>query len=213
MIYFATPSSPIVRAAMTAGQIGCMTTPGQGNVIPEGATYAADNGRFGKGWPGHDAWWSWLTRKVERFGPERCAWATAPDVMRDPVATLAESLPWLAKIRGLGVPVAFVAQDGCEHGDLIPWGQFDVLFLGGSTEWKLSPGAAAVAAEARRRGLSVHMGRVSSRRRTRIADALGCDSVDGTYLRFGPDKNLPTLLGWVDELHRSPSLFDIGDAP
>jgi hypothetical protein len=36
---------------------------------------------------------------------------------------------------------------------------------------------------------------------------MGCDSVDGTYLAFGPDRNLPTLLSWLRELDW-PTLFD-----
>jgi hypothetical protein len=42
----------------------------------------------------------------------------------------------------------------------VPWDAFDVLFLGGTTDWKLGPAAADLTAEARRRGLVVHMGRV-----------------------------------------------------
>jgi hypothetical protein len=33
---------------MQAGLLACMTTPAQGNVIPPGALYACDNGKFGK---------------------------------------------------------------------------------------------------------------------------------------------------------------------
>jgi hypothetical protein len=32
-----------------------------------------------------------------------------------------------------------------------------------------------------------------------------CDSVDGTYLAFGPDQNLPTLFTWLDP--DQPGLF------
>lgn len=191
---------------MSAGRIACMTTPAQGNLIPEGAVYAADNGKFGKGWPGADAWWAWLQDTIDRYGADRCAWATAPDVVADADATLAESRPWLSRIRSLGVPVAFVAQDGSENG-LIPWGEFDVLFIGGSTAWKLSPAAAGLVAAANARGLGTHMGRVNSRRRIRYAEAAGCDSADGTYIAFGPDLNLPDVLSWVGELARQPSLF------
>ncbi|MEU9395780.1 hypothetical protein AB0D86_37995 [Streptomyces sp. NPDC048324] len=49
MLYLATPSGADVRAAMQAGLLACMTTPAQGNVIPHGALYACDNGKFGKG--------------------------------------------------------------------------------------------------------------------------------------------------------------------
>ncbi len=207
MLYLATPSGPDVRAAMAAGRIGCMTTPAQGNRIPDGAMWAADNGKFGKGWPGADAWYAWLQRQVAEYdGPERCLWAVAPDVPFDAVGTLAESLPWLAKIRALGIPAAFAAQDGCEHG-LIPWGEFDVLFLAGSTEWKIGPVAERLSREAKERGLQIHMGRVNSRLRLGIAEWFGCDSADGTYLAFGPEKNLARLSGWLDEIEQQPSLF------
>jgi hypothetical protein len=41
------------------------------------------------------------------------------------------------------------------------------------------------------------MGRVNSERRYRYARAIGCDSVDGTKLVFGPDENLPQVLAWL----------------
>lgn len=206
MLYLGTPSGPDVRAAMIAGLLGCMTTPAQGNVIPDGAMYACDNGKFGKGWPGAEAWFEWLMRTVARYGADRCLWAVAPDVPFDAAATLDESRPWLPHIRALGIPAAFAAQDGCEHG-LIPWDDFDVLFLAGSTDWKIGPVAERLSREAKARGKSVHMGRVNSRQRLRTAEWFGCDTADGTYLAFGPDKNLPKLTGWLDELHATPTLF------
>ncbi|MGW5003302.1 hypothetical protein ACWEP8_37240 [Streptomyces hydrogenans] len=204
--YLGTPSGPDVRAAMSAGLIGCMTTPAQGNRIPDGAHYACDNGKFGKGWPGADRWFEWLTRTVDRYGPDRCLWAVAPDVPFDAAGTLAESLPWLPQIRALGIPAAFAAQDGCDELG-VPWDDFDVLFIAGSTEWKTGPTAEQLAREARARGKGIHMGRVNSLQRLRTAEWFGCDSVDGTYLAFGPDKNLPTLLDWLDDLHHQPSIF------
>lgn len=175
---------------MQAGLLTSMTTPAQGNVIPPGALYACDNGKFGKGWPGEQAWFAWLKATVDRYGRELCLWAAAPDVPLDAAATLAESLPWLERIRSLGIPVAFAAQDNSEHG-LIPWDLIDVLSLAGSTQWNTSPAAHHLALEARERDLAVHMGRVNSRRRLRIAQAFGCTSCDGTYLAFGPDTNSP----------------------
>ncbi|NUS13452.1 MAG: hypothetical protein HOY69_18960 [Streptomyces sp.] len=183
-----------------------MTTPAQGNVIPDGAEYACDNGKFGKGWPGADAWFDWLTRTVDRYGADRCLWAVAPDVPFDAAGTLAESLPWLARIRELGIPAAFAAQDGCDQLG-VPWDAFDVLFIAGSTEWKTGPVAERLSREAKERGKQIHMGRVNSRQRLRTAEWFGCDSADGTYLAFGPEKNLRLLAGWLDELHHTPSLF------
>lgn len=205
MLYVGTPSGPEVRAAMSAGLLACMTTPAQGNRIPDGALYACDNGKFGKGWPGPDAWWAWLQRTVTRYGPDRCLWAVAPDVPFDAAGTLAESLPWLARIRELGVPAAFAAQDGCEQLG-VPWDAFDVLFIAGSTEWKTGPVAESLAREAKARGKRVHMGRVNTLGRLREAEWFGCDSCDGTTLARGPDRNLPPLLRWLDELHHTPTL-------
>lgn len=206
MLYVGTPSGPDVRAAMSAGLIACMTTPAQGNRIPDGALYACDNGKFGKGWPGETRWFEWLCTTVDRYGPDRCLWAVAPDVPFDAAGTLAESLPWLAKIRELGIPAAFAAQDGCDELG-VPWDAFDVLFIAGSTEWKTGPVAEQLAREAKARGKQVHMGRVNSLARLRTAEWFGCDSADGTYLAFGPTKNLARLTGWLDDLHHTPSLF------
>jgi hypothetical protein len=193
---------------MSKGLLGCMTTPAQGNRIPDNAQYACDNGKFGKGWPGPEKWFAWLTDTVNQYGADRCLWAVAPDVPFDAVGTLAESRPWLARIRDLGIPAAYAAQDGSENG-LIPWGEFDVLFLAGSTEWKISPAAARLAAQAKALGLDVHMGRVNSLRRMTIASTFGCDSADGTYLAFGPDINLPKVLGWMTELEQ---MLPLGEA-
>lgn len=203
MLYLTTPSSPKVREAMSAGVVGCMTTPAQGNIVPTGARYACDNGKFGKGWPGVEAWRTWLMATVARYGAAGCIMAVAPDVPMDSKATLSESLPHLPFVRSLGVPAAFVAQDGCEEQGMIPWADFDVLFIGGSTDWKLSKHAALVTAIAKAQGKAVHMGRVNSRKRLHYAASIGCDSADGTFIAFGPDVNLPKVESWLGELRAS----------
>lgn len=183
-----------------AGLIDCIVTPAQGNRIPEGAWICADNGCFGKGYPGDEAWWAW----VQTLPAARCRFAVAPDVVGDALATLERSMPWLPKIRALGIPAAFVAQDGLQ--DLgVPWDAFDVLFIGGTTEWKLGRYARSLTAEAKARGKWVHMGRVNSASRLRYAFHTGCDSADGTYVAFGPDANLPKVLGWLRSI-RHPQL-------
>ena len=197
MLYFANPCGSSVVDAMLSGQLGFIATPAQGNRRPSGVTWCADNGRYGKGWPGSDSWWRWLTSHAQDAAT--CAFAVAPDVVGDARATLAESLPRLPRIRELGYRAALVAQDGLES-EPVPWDAFDVLFIGGTTAWKLGPHARALAAEAIRRGKPVHMGRVNSERRWLYARAIGCTSVDGTYLTFGPDVNLPKVLAWQRNL-------------
>jgi hypothetical protein len=188
---------------MTRGLLGQIVTPATRNRLQPGADWIADNGCFGTGYPGDTAYLTWLAS----YPPAGCRFAVAPDVVSDAAATLARSAPMLAPIRHLGVPVAYVAQNGATV-DTLPWDQFDALFLGGCTAWKLGPDARTLAAEARRRGLWVHMGRVNSLRRLRYAAAIGCDSADGTYLAFGPDRNLTRLLDWL-RLVDEPGLWEI----
>lgn len=213
MEFFANPCTPKVREAMRAGLLGMIDTPAQGNVLPGGVRWAADNGCFGNGYPGDDGYLDWLASRRRHAG--RCAFATAPDVIGrgpdgglrpDAAATLDRSAPMLPRIRALGYRAALVAQNGLED-LLIPWRDFDALFIGGTTDWKLGPAVRALVAEAKWRGKHVHMGRVNSLRRLRYAHVIGCDSADGTYLAFGPDTNLPKLLGWLRDVHQ-PALFD-----
>lgn len=201
MRYFANPSTPKVREAMTTGLLDCILTPKQGNRLPDDVRFCADNGAFGKGYPGDDAWWAWLSA----LPAERCVFAVAPDVPCDMAATLARSLPWLPRIRSLGMSAALAVQNGAETTGL-PWDEFDVLFIGGDTEWKLGRHARALTAEAKLRGKHVHMGRVNSAKRLRYAHHIGCDSADGTYLAFGPDVNLPNVLAWLRSVN-TPDLF------
>lgn len=206
MRYFANPSTPEVRDAMSAGLLDMIATPKQGNRLPDGVTWCADNGCYSAGYPGDDAWFAWLASfTAEQIA--RCAFATAPDVVGDAAATIERSGPWLHRIRAIGYRAAFVAQNGLESLP-VPWDAFDVLFLGGDTAWKLGPHARALVAEAEAHGKSVHMGRVNSERRLRYAQAIGCDSADGTYITFGPDRNLPNVLAWLRGAAAAP-LFDL----
>jgi hypothetical protein len=195
-MYAANPSTQAVRDAMTAGRLVCITTPGQGNRVPDGALVCLDNGCFGKNYVGDEGWMRWLESR-QHLAP-RALFATAPDVVGDAAATLQRSVPFLPFIRSLGFPAALVAQDGLEF-ELIPWDEFDVLFIGGSTEWKLGSAARDLVNLARSHGKWVHMGRVNSRRRWSYAEHIGCDSVDGTYIAFGPDTNLPDVLSWAGQ--------------
>jgi hypothetical protein len=49
---------------------------------------------------------------------------------------------------------------------------------------------------------TTHKRRVNSLRRLRYARSIGCHPVNGTYLAYGPDRNLPNLLGWLRSLAR-----------
>jgi hypothetical protein len=187
---------------MTRGLLGMINTPAQGSKPVPAARTCYDNGKFGEGWPGYHKWARWLDRQP-RTG---CVFAVAPDTPFNAAATLRQFGPAGRFIRRLGFPVAFAAQDGIER-LTVPWDALDVVFLGGSTAWKLGPHARRLTAQAHARGKWVHMGRVNSLRRLRYAAATGCDSADGTYLRSGPDENLPKLLGWLRDVNDQQVLF------
>lgn len=141
-----------------------------------------------------------------------CLFVAAPDVLivhadgtvtGNAEATLLRFPMWRQVISSLGFPVALVAQDGLECMlDRVPWQDVDVLFIGGSTEWKLSSGAKACVDEARRLGKRTHMGRVNSYKRLALAQSWGMDTADGTFLKYGPETNLPHLLRWLDKLEQ-----------
>lgn len=206
MIYLTGSAGKEIQPYVDAGMVGYLRAPGGGRKLGETWIWAADNGCFGKGWPGEEKWIKWL----QSHSPSeisRCLFATAPDVVGDHVATVERSTPLIKVIRSLGYKAAFVAQDGMtvENSN---W-DFDVLFIGGSTHWKLGPNAKPLIKEAIRRGIPVHAGRVNSQKRFLAFAALGCFSSDGTFLAFGPKANVPKLLNWVNHLETNPSLFDI----
>jgi hypothetical protein len=89
------------------------------------------------------------------------------------------------------------------------WGDFDALFIGGTTAWKLGGDAAWLVRQARLREKWVHMGRVNSLTRLLRADRIGCDSVDGTYLAFGPRVNLARVTAWLPELERARAQMEL----
>lgn len=205
MIYYATPSGPKVRSLIDDGRLGCIVAPKGPRQFPDSWDVIADNGCFSGAWT-DKAWSQWLegvSRSV-RF-------ATAPDVVD--LSGRATHRPTLERweryapiISDLGFVPAFVCQVGATWTN-IPT-EAAALFLGGSTEWKLGPDAANITRRAKKRDVWVHMGRVNSQRRFDAARAIGCDSVDGTFLAFGPDANLPRLLRWIDDANRSPMLWE-----
>lgn len=128
-----------------------------------------------------------------------CLFVSVPDVVGDAVATMRQFELWAPALERRGLPVALVAQDGI--GDLDrwlaqTWPRLAALFIGGTTQYKLSAEAEALGREAKERGLWLHMGRVNSRKRFDYARAIGCDSVDGTKFSRWRDRWLPNALTW-----------------
>lgn len=220
--------------------LGILLTPGNYNsvasVVATGLPWGIDNGAYS----GFDE--EKFRRLLARAaGQPRLLWVVAPDVVGDARATLARFREWHPEFRAAGVPVALVGQNGAEA-ETVPWDDFECFFVGGCPEcracgyvlpgarpgercpkcrrrlreWKLSPSSAVLCAEAKRRGKQLHMGRVNSLRRLRVAHDRGCDSVDGSgYSRFAAvarlkrrnDMLLERHLRYLAELEGSPTLF------
>lgn len=221
MIYFATASTDRVRDAMRADYLGQIITPAAGNRLEPWAHWIADNGIYSNAYPGDRGYLRWLDSHADYRA--RCRFAVAPDVVADHPGTLERSWPMLRPIREVVGRVALCAQNGATPDDM-PWDYIDAVFLAGIVEcvpcgwvpaietlpqthcqhcggqlveWKVSDAAAAITAEAKRRGKWVHMGRVNSEQRIQRAREMGVDSGDGTYIAYGPDINLIRLLGWL----------------
>lgn len=205
-MYLTGASNPASRAVAQRLAIGLMVQPGSGYERQIGLYrwWAADNGCFNpKTYPGHDGWLKWL----DGLPRDGCLFAVVPDVARrpdgtlggDPAATWDQFQRYAPKVAALGFPTALAAQDGIEDMDNLDeqLAAADCLFIGGSTEWKTSEAALAVAKRADEFGCWTHMGRVNSYRRYAIASAAGLDSADGTFLAFGPDVNIKRLERWL----------------
>lgn len=118
-------------------------------------------------------------------GVPGCLFITSPDVVGSASETMALFRVWGAKVAQVG-PVALVGQDGLTSEDT-PWDEISALFIGGTTEWKLSEDARLLMKEAKERRIWVHMGRVNSWRRVEYANACGVDSIDGTSMSWFSD--------------------------
>lgn len=99
---------------------------------------------------------------------------------------------WRRALTARGLPLAIVLQDGATP-DSVPWGEISAVFVGGSDAWKDGPYAAGLLAEAGRRGIWRHVGRVNTQRRERLLWPL-CDSFDGTQYSRWPETHIPACL-------------------
>lgn len=120
-------------------RFGILTSPAHNGIpigIKEGMFWAADNNAYTRGFD-PDRFFPWLyTMKPYR---DTCLFVTVPDVVGDAHKTLNNFYHWRGKFNGW--PLAYVGQDGSEN---LPIPECQALFIGGTTEWKLSRDAISV---------------------------------------------------------------------
>lgn len=230
--YFSGLHTPTVAAtARRRGDIGLVITPDQAGYVDAAGAYPAvmvDNGAFSQKGFKPAAFERLLKRIASDDAIRRKLWfVVAPDVVCDHVRTLELFDWWEPRIHALGLPVAFVAQNGIETClDRIPWGRMDTLFIGGDTAWKEGdlgqmewaqehrlPAIAEMGhigynqwlrmwEEAEGRNIPIHMGRVNTLQRMELAHVFyDAQSSDGTMLKFQQTDRLRDLTGWLDWLN------------
>lgn len=185
-------------------RLGILLTPNNRNsvetVLETGLPWAIDNGAFSGFNPN-----AFMKLCLRAENQPRLLWVACPDVVADAAATLQWFRDWSPALHRLKLPVAFVAQDGLTT-EQTPWDGFECLFLGGTTEWKLSHAAEDLAHEAKDRGKLVHMGRVNSQRRMQFAQLFKCDSIDGSSASMFGDRYIHRYLAWLKQLSEQPLL-------
>mgnify|MGYP003649797064 CR=1 FL=1 len=156
---------------------------------------ALDNGAYGA-WASGEPWDEirWLKMVVRCEGRSEIEWVVVPDVVADRDATLCSwsRWAWILK-RAYGYNLAFVVQDGMTPAD-VPLGKAitkptgghdavpvaaDIVFVGGTTEWKWKTLRMWTAHFPR-----VHVGKVNSLRQLLAAHDAGAESVDGSGFAF-----------------------------
>lgn len=137
--------------------------------------FAMDNGAFSRFET--NGFLSMLKKHEPR--KDLCRFVAAPDVVGCARRTIECFRYWQPRIASW--PIAFVCQDGQEHFE-IPWDNCAAVFIGGSTEWKMSVHAAAIVKSSKVIGKWCHVGRINTPGRFEYFENLGADSCDGTGL-------------------------------
>lgn len=147
----------------------------------DGATapYALDNGAWGchtKGLPFNvEA----FKRAMSCVG-NNAEWVVIPDIVAQGAASLEFSLSWIEEMTSRFDLCLLPVQDGMTPKQVRPHLSKGVgLFVGGSTEWKLSS-LFEWGVLAKQIGCHLHVARVNTVKRIKLCQHAGADSFDGT---------------------------------
>jgi len=167
------------------GKIGWLISPEGWRCPPSWMPYALDNGAYGA-WDKQRPWdadkFLLLLDQAKHSSSPR--WVVVPDVVTDKAATIEKWHTW-APIVSETIPwtkLAFAVQDGMTPSD-VP-SNADVVFVGGSVEWKWKNLLMWTNNFQR-----VHVAKVNSERLLWMAHDAGAESVDGTgWMRGGEER-------------------------
>lgn len=157
-----------------------------------GHRWALDNGVYGAFASGR-IWdesplYAWLDKHSDK-SPE---WVVVPDSIGNKHETIKQWKNHAPRIAAYGVKLAMAVQDGMTPEDVPP--DAEVVFVGGSTQWKWRNLRQWTAAFPR-----VHVGRVNTYRLLWMAHEAGAESCDGTGWFRGDQSQLNGLRRYLDE--------------
>jgi hypothetical protein len=138
-------------------------------------------------------------RLLDKIAPhkDRCLFINPPDVVGNAIQTTNLYHEWYTEIKGRELPISYILQDGCVG---IPDLKPNALFVGGSTEFKLSQWVLKLL-QVVKSDYWIHIGRVNTLRRL-LHFRYVADSFDGTQAyRFQPDigtKYIRNSLRFID---------------
>lgn len=180
------------------GWVGHLFSPGGQRGPYRYLPYALDNGAYGA-FANKTEWdepaWVRLLEWAKHSGqaPE---WVLVPDVVGDKDGTLRNWDRYAPAAKRYGWPLAFAVQDGMTPLDVPADAQ--VVFVGGSTEWKWETMSLWAFFFPR-----VHVGRVNSGHRLAQCYLEGVESVDGTgWVRAGWGRQWCQLLAFLESHYR-----------
>ena len=137
--------------------------------------YAIDNGAFSNFDP--NTFRTLLAREINN--KDLCRFVAVPDVVGSAMRTREAFEHWVIRLGSW--PLAYVCQDGQETVN-IPWEDITAIFIGGTTEFKMSLCVKQIIKTAQLMEKWIHIGRVNTPGRFEYFDSIGANSIDGTGL-------------------------------
>ena len=173
------------------GKVGHLYSPGAQRGPKWYLPYGLDNERFTAGPDWSESKWIALLDWA-RLSGQNPLWTLVPDVVGSRDGTLADWERYSPIAASYGWPLAFAVQDGMGPSD-VPRSA-DVIFVGGSTEWKWRTYQMWC-----REFPHVHVGRVNTYRRLWDCHDAGAKSTDGTGFTRGCQRQLRGLFAYFAE--------------
>jgi hypothetical protein len=181
---------------MFQGSLGHLYSPGGQRGPWDWMPYSLDNGAFSTfktGKPFNREAFLSLCYWAKNSGI-RPQWVLVPDVVGDAKTTLKFWDHYYSEVERFGWPLAFAAQDGHKPSD-VPCNA-DVVFIGGTTEWKRKNFHRFCLTHTR-----VHVGRINTYKWLNLCAQAGAESVDGTGFFRGDRVQLEGLISFLEEQH------------